>query len=55
MIVSNDLELTEMVLNSTTTQLSSKIVNSYQVVLCFLGEIFVKNLPELQAKSLNEA
>jgi hypothetical protein len=49
------LELTEMVLSSTTTQLSSKIVNSYQVVSCFLGEVSIKNLPETQAKSLNEA
>jgi hypothetical protein len=51
------LELTEMVSSSTTTQLSSKIVNSYQVVSCFLGEVSIKNLllPETQAKSLNEA
>ena len=47
------LELTEMVLSSTTTQLCSKIVNSHYVVSCFLGVISIKNLPEMQAKSLN--
>lgn len=49
------LELTEIVLSSKTTQLSSTIANSYQVVSSFRGEISLKNLPETQAKSLNEA
>jgi hypothetical protein len=38
-LMASCLELTEMVISSRTTQLSSKIVNSYQVVSCFLGEI----------------
>jgi hypothetical protein len=51
------LELTEMVLSRTTTQLTSKVVSSYQVASCFLGEVSIKNLllPETQAKFLNEA
>jgi hypothetical protein len=54
-LMASCLELTEMVISNTTTQLSSKIVSSYQVVSCFLGEILYQEPPETQAKSLNEA
>jgi hypothetical protein len=57
MLMASCLELTEMVLSRTTTQLTSKVVSSYQVASCFLGEVSIKNLllPETQAKFLNEA